>query len=256
MLRVDPQGASLNAASRRGSMGLVLSTAFLVGCTSAEVEYDRMQGTAFPQPETVSGDEVTITSIYLQGDLIVSANEDDTNIAPLTGPLDPMDPDQYDYITAAEIEALQLANRDSGIAEESWPCSFWIFEGTCTRYHVYGAVVDHWREYDNGTRSQTAMGWMYQPDDRSAFVNFYKNTTINSDNAKYLRSTAHEIGHAFNLSHCDGDGSTTIMNQTGTVGDTYTYEFSASSLTHLQDHDRDAVWPGIGPRHYACPHAH
>ena len=91
---------------------------------------------------------------------------------------------------------------------------------------------------------------------RSAFVTLYKNSVVSTDNGKYLRSTAHEIGHAFNLNHCDGDGSTTIMNQTGTVGDTYSYEFSSDSLDHLQDHDRDSVWPGIGPRDYDCPHVH
>lgn len=256
MLEVSPLAKRLRPALSPCALLLATAAAALAGCTSAEVEYDRMQGTTFPQPTTVSGDQVTLSTIYLQGDLLVTVDEDDTNIAPLTGPANPMDPNQYDYITAAEIEALELANRGSGITEDSWPCSFWIFDGTCTRYHLYGIVVDHWREYDDGTRSTTLLGWMYQPGDRSAFVNFYKNTTNNSDNAKYLRSTAHEIGHGFNMSHCDGDGSTTIMNQTGTVGDTYTYEFSASSLTHLQDHDRDAVWPGIGPRHYACPHVH
>ena len=97
---------------------------------------------------------------------------------------------------------------------------------------------------------------MYNSSQRRAFANFYKNTTLNSDNAKYLRSSAHELGHAFNMSHCDGDGSTTIMNQTGVVGNSFDYEFSASSLDHLQNHDKDAVWPGISSRDYACPHVH
>ena len=236
--------------------GWVLPCLALTGCVSAELEYDRMTGTAFPQPETVDGREVTLTSIYLQGNLLLGVDEDDTDIAPLTGPPNPMDPNQYDYITTAEIETLELANRQSGIAEDSWPCSFWIFEGTCTRYHVYGIVVDHYQEEDDGTRDENAMGWMYAPGDRSAFVNYYKHSVNNSDNGKYLRSTAHEVGHAFNTNHCDGDGSTTIMNTTGTVGDVYTYEFSATSLDHLQDHDRDSVWPGIGSRDYACPHVH
>ena len=94
--------------------------------------------------------------------------------------------------------------------------------------------MDHFRERNDGVRKTTTLGRMYDPTLRSAFVGFWKNSTVNSDNAKFLRSTAHEVGHAFNVSHCDGDGSTTIMNTTGTVGDTYTYLFSASSLDHLQ----------------------
>ena len=228
----------------------------LGGCTTARLEYDRMTGTAFPQPETVSGEEVNFTSIYLQGDRLLTVMEDDTGIAPLTGPFDPTDPDQYDYITFAEFETLVTANRDDPIGPVSFDCSFWIFDGTCTRYHVHGIVVDHFFEEADGTRSETLMGWMYDPDTRSGFVNFYKHPTNNGDNAKYLRSAAHEVGHAFNLGHCDGDGSTTIMNQTGTVGDTFVYEFSAQSLDHLQNHDDDAVWPGVGPRHYGCTHVH
>jgi hypothetical protein len=237
------------------SSGLLL-VVLAAGCTSARVEYDRMTGTAFPQPTTSNGDDVNITIIYLQGKKLVDVLENDTGIAPLTGPVNPADPTQYDYITLAELETLETANRSSPVDKVERDCSFWIFTLTCTRYHVYGIVVDHYREYDDGTRSTTSMGWMYDPNERSAFVSFYKNGTVNGDNDKYLRSTAHEIGHAFNLNHCDGDGSTTIMNKTSVVGDTYTYEFSSSSLEHLQDHLEAAVWPGIGPRHYACPHVH
>jgi len=227
-----------------------------MACTSAEVEYDRMTGTVYPQPETVGGESVTFTSIYLQGNILLAVDEDDTAIAPLTGPANPLDPDQYDYINPAEIDALETANRGSTVAPTTWACSFWVFSGTCTKYNLYGIVVDHYEEEADGTRDTGGMGWMYTPTDRSAFVQYYKNAINSSDNGKYLRSAAHEIGHAFNMSHCDGDGSTTIMNQTGIVGNTYSYEFSASSLDHLQNHDRDAVWPGMSPRHYACPHVH
>ena len=235
---------------------LLLSTlVFAGGCTTALLEYDRMTGTAFPQPETVSGEEVNFTTIYLQGDLLLGVDEDDTNIAKLTGPFDPADPNQYDYITPAEIETIELANRDTTVGPKEWECTFWGMTYTCTRYHVYGLVADHFRERADGTRVTTTMGWMYDPDNRRAFVNFYKHPTNSGNNAKYLRSTAHEIGHAFNLNHSDGDGSTTIMNQTSTVGDSFTYEFSADSLNHLQDHPKEAVWPGIGPRHYSSDHS-
>lgn len=225
-------------------------------CLTTRLEYDRMTGTAYPQEEVVSGETVNLTSMYLQGDVLLTVLEDDQNIAPLTGPADPLDPDQYDYITTAELDTLEMANRSSPVGKSEFSCSFWIFRGTCTRYHVYGIVANHFREADNGTRPTSTLGLMYNSPQRRAFVGYYKNATVQGDNAKYLRSTAHEIGHAFNLNHCDGDGSSTIMNQTGTVGDTFVYEFSTSSLVHLQDHDRDAVWPGISSRDYACPHVH
>lgn len=237
-------------------LGSMVLSAALVSCTTARLEYDRMTGTAFPAEETVDGKAVNLTSIYLQGNILLAVMEDTTSIAPLTGPFDPSDPSQYDYINPAELETLETANRTSPVGPESWPCEFWIFRGTCTRYHTYGVVVNHYEEKADGTRSTSTMGWMFDPVQRRGFVNFYKNSTVNTNNAKYLRSAAHEAGHSFNLNHCDGDGSTTIMNQTSVVGDSFTYQFSAASLEHLQDHPKEAVWPGIGPRHYSCPHVH
>lgn len=234
---------------------LAMSTLF-AGCTSAQVEYDRMTGTAFPAETVFGGETVNFTTIYLQGNILLTVLEDDTGIVPLTGPANPADPNQYDYINPAELETLEMANRSTPVGPTSWPCSFWIFDGTCTRYHVWGVVVNHFEEKADGTRSTSTLGWMSDPVLRSSFANYYRNTTVSTHNQKYLRSAAHEVGHAFNLNHCDGDGATTIMNQTGVVGDAYTYEFSAASLEHLQDHPKEAVWPGIGPRHYSCPHVH
>ena len=119
----------------------------------------------------------------------------------------------------------------------------------CTRYHLYGVVTDHYYEYDDGTCGTGIMGIMYDSDDtgnRGAFAVFYKNNTINNNGAKYLRSAAHEIGHAFNLHHSDGDGSTTVMNQTWVVGDTFVYEFSDQSETHVDDHPDNCRYPGTG----------
>ena len=101
------------------------------------------------------------------------------------------------------------------------------------------------------------MGLMFDPLLRSAFVNYYKNSTNSGSNDLYLRSTAHEIGHGFNLNHDDGDGVSTIMTRTGDIDLLlYIYEFSASSLDHLQNHIESAVYPGIGARDYDTPHIH
>jgi hypothetical protein len=203
-----------------------------------------------------------MTTIYWQGERLVAVDEDDTAIAPLTGPADPLDPNQYDYITQAELETLEAANRRDPIGQVTFSCGP---DGayTCTRYHLYGIVVNHYWEgaCGIGCRDTGALGRMYAgasgtTNDRSAFANFWKNSTVSSNNAKFLRSAAHEVGHAFNLNHCDADGSTTIMNQTGTVGDTFSYEFTSSSLDHLQNHADNAVWPGVSDRDYVCPHVH
>ena len=101
---------------------LALTT--LIGCTTARIEYDRMTGTQYPQPETVSGAEVNLTTIYWQGDRLVSVDENTTNIAPLTGPANPLDPNQYDYITLAEIETIETANRRDPIGSATFSCGY------------------------------------------------------------------------------------------------------------------------------------
>ena len=232
------------------AMGLLLG-----GCTTIRVEYDRMAGTTFPPARTVAGNNVTLSSIYGNVGYVLDVQEDQTNIAALTGPVNPDDPNQYDYITEAELDALETVNRGVAVAPDVWPCSWWLFSGTCRRYYLYGIVVNHYYEYANGTRDTGIMGIMWKTTNRSAFSNFYRNATVSGNGGKFLRSAAHEIGHAFNLHHEDGDGYATIMNQTWVVDDHYTYEFSANSQDHLKNHAADCVMPGVGRFDMTC-HTH
>lgn len=233
---------------------LLLSAFTVLSCVTSNMEYDRMNGTAFPNDDTDSaGNTESLGTIYASGGHLLTVDEDQTNIAPLSGPSDPADPDQYDYITSAELQTLAIANRSIAVNADT---SINSSGHEIRRYYLWGIVADHFVEFSDGTRDESIMGWMYDPVNRSAFANFFKHPT-NSINDLYLRSVAHEIGHAFNLSHGDGDGSTTIMNQTSVIDPTtFLYEFSSSSLDHLQNHVKTAVYPGIGPRHYDVPHVH
>lgn len=221
------------------------------GDVLTKLEFDRMSGTAFPTAQEAPGSTEGVQSlvqIFLETGLIFTVEEDQTNIAPLTGPADPFDPNQYDYITPAEMDNLMSANRSIPTDPTTTTCGGGIFpEGECTTYYVYGIVADHWYERSNGTRSTTTLGLMWDTSERAGFAIFYKNSIISSDPVKYLRTTAHEIGHAFNLHHPDGTSSTTVMNQTGVINDFFTYEFSAGSQTHLSDHPVNCARPGTGP---------
>lgn len=236
----------MTSKSVHGVIAFSILVGCLTACTTTSLEYDRMTGTAFPATTTVGGNTVSLTSIYADADKVLNVNQDQTNIAALTGPADPNDPNKYDYITEAELNTIETANRTVPVDVNEYSCGFWIFSGTCRTYYLYGIVVNHWYERINGTRSTGTLGIMWATDNRRAFASFYKNGTVSGNNAKYLRSTAHEIGHAYNLHHQEGDGSRTIMNQTGVVGDTYDYEFSSDSEDHLDDHPRDCVYPGTG----------
>jgi hypothetical protein len=212
-----------------------------IGCTTTQLEYDRMTSTAFPPNQTVDGETVTLECIYLEAGKLLIVNEDDTSIAALAG----------DTISDAELETIEIANRSSPVEVFERPCGFWIFRGTCRTYYAYGIVVNHFGEDSAGNKSTSLMGRMFTSDNRRAFANFYKNSTVSGNGGKYLRSAAHELGHAFNLHHEDGDGSSTIMNQTGVVGDDYVYAFSATSRNHLDNHPAHCVFPGMG-RFLSC----
>lgn len=59
----------------------------------------------------------------------------------------------------------------------------------------------------------------------------------------YLRTTAHELGHALNLLHEDGDGSQTIMTQTLNLQPIWDYRWSDRSFTHFNHHPLERIQP-------------
>ena len=222
------------------SLAVLTAAILLTGCTTTHLEFDRMVGTAFPTEQTLNGESSSLTSIYAGAGQLLSVEEDDTAIQPLrSGGV------AQQCISDAELATVEIANRDSNVAPTSSACSFWIFSGTCTTYEAYGIVVDHQGQCGLSC-TPNLLGCMYDTTNRGGFAVYYQNSTISSDGQKFLRTTAHELGHAFNLHHGDGSGSETLMNTTGTVGNTFTYTFSAASQGHLDNHDAVCRYPGTG----------
>ncbi|MGB4997124.1 MAG: hypothetical protein WBO50_18320, partial [Nitrospira sp.] len=113
----------------------------------------------------------------------------------------------------------------------------------CNTYHLYGAVVNHYGEVLDVCIPEFILGKMWQGHTRSAFAIFYRMNTIQTDGAAYFRTTAHEIGHAFNLHHSDGDG-TSIMTQSDDLTGDPVYRFSEQSREHLANHPGQCKFPG------------
>jgi hypothetical protein len=93
-----------------------------------------------------------LTTIYRDAGYLLLVQENDTSIAPLTGSANPSDPNQYDYITEAELDSLESANRGVAVSPASWSCGWWIFNTTCSQYFLYGIVVNHYYEDNDGVR--------------------------------------------------------------------------------------------------------
>jgi hypothetical protein len=227
--------------------GFLSATVGLSGCTYYILEYDRMTGTAFPQPQTVAGNTVSLKSIYADAGYRLEVREDTTSMAALP----------QDYINEAELDALEVAHRSSPVEPDRGKCPRWFYGFLCWRYYVWGVVVYHYYENNDGVQEPDTMGRMWSFSNRRAFANFYRHPYVNGDPGRYLRSTAHEIGHAFSLHHPDGaDDATSLMNTTASVGSNYTYRFSPNSLDHLKNHPAACVRPGIGTFSPTIPSCH
>ena len=210
------------------------------------LEFDRMVGTAFPTPQFRGGKRYDLQSIYLAGaGVVLVVDEDQTTIPPLAPTLLGSAGLRQEYITDAELDALAGVHRSLPVQPVSVECVP-PGVGICTEYHVYGVVVDHLYWGPKG-KEPGVLGVMWDTSNRSQFAMFYRNKIVRGDGGRYLRSVAHEIGHAFNLHHPDGDGRSSIITQTKHVGEDYTYEFSAAERAHLREHTpQKCSRPGAG----------
>jgi hypothetical protein len=200
----------------------------LAGCVT--VEFDRMTGTAFPPAQNVNGQTVTLESIYRQVGIILTVEVDETNIAPL--------PSSDICVSAAELSSLEAGHRHLPL----FPSAICPF-AFCNTYHLYGVVVNHGYELLGACPPGFVLGVMWESHTRSAFALFYKDTPLPTDDAAFLRTTAHEIGHAFNLHHSDGNG-TSIMTQTDDLTGEPVWDLSDHEREHLQDHPARCKFPG------------
>jgi hypothetical protein len=221
--------------------------AFAVTGGVVQLEMDRMTGTSFPTSQTVPGKTVDLQSIYLDGGgVVLLVTEDETDIPPVTELFQGMRLTRRG-ITAAELDNLAKAHRHVPVGPISIECAAAGLQGAsaCTQYFLYGVVVNHF--YAEGDKvDPSVVGLVWDATNRSEFAIFYRHADVR-DPGKYLRTTAHEIGHAFNLHHEDGDGHSTIMNQGANVGNTYTFTFSAGEQAHLRNHlPQRCSRPGVG----------
>jgi hypothetical protein len=190
------------------------------------LEMDSLSTVNWP-PVTVVRNGVTNTlqSIYAVAGIDLNPVQNEGNIADLHTPMNPC-------FTDAELDAFRAAHMNS--------------PGPAGTWHTYGAFLT----CHNG-------GWlgiMFDTNQRRAFAVFANGI---GGNAEYLRTTAHELGHALNIEHSDADAwippgyptagtGRTIMNQTGQLAPGWDYGWSASSLHHIYDHPEDRWRPRSG----------
>jgi hypothetical protein len=202
-----------------------------------ELEVDRLAtvgGLPTGQTPPAGGGSFDLDDIYEAVGVTVDVDVDDTNIPDLSG--------ANGCYSNAELTSLLTANRDQvPIAGNGW--QVWAGFVTC---HDLGALGIMWR-----TASRDGIAVF-----EAAFAAALKDEKI-------LRTTAHELGHALNLYHDDGDDQcsgfdtgTTIMNQTGDLDSNWGYLWSAAERAHFDSHPDPSVEPGTAVQFCNCTAAH
>jgi len=207
---------------------------------SAFLEIDRMQGTEFP-PTSVyfDGKYNTLQGIYLKSGIIVDIRRDENAIPDLAGP-------DNEY-TDAELHNLMTSHRNP------------IYRETGNKMSAYLVVATNYVQ-------DGILGVMFDSSTRLGCAVFHGHDLIRTDPRAFLRTSAHEAGHQFNLHHedgttfTDGGGLTkyTIMNQTWLITpwpDAIGFIFGDHETVHLASHPISNVKPG-GGAFYDCDTEH
>jgi IPT/TIG domain len=205
------------------------------------VELDKLAGVAWPSVEVFQNGAVNTTRrTYTAAGLLIDTRYDQDAVA------DPRAP-----------AAAGTAFSDADVLNFS--------DATQTLNNAqYKLVAAEWYFHVSLLTSSTnanLLGRMFDVPNRQAMVVF---ATSAPSVANYLRTWMHEMGHGFNLTHCEGDAvpardpsgnvipftyttlGTTIMSQTAGLAANWTFNFSSAAQTHLTGHPLNEVQPGTG----------
>lgn len=239
-------GTPCTAQVTRGAPAQTVSNilSFTIPQHDVLVELDRLDSTAVDwEPRVLFRNSriETPRRTYTTAGLLLDLREDQTVADPRAGTMRAggpfSDAEVTDFFTAAE-------NMESQTLGGEW---FFHVSLLTTR--------------DEPAASCCTLGRMFRTADRRGMVVF---TGAVSGPEQYLRTWLHEMGHGFNLSHCEADAiiardamgapimcsyttlGTNLMNQTCGLTAAFTYEFAASAVTHLTTHPENEVRPGAG----------
>jgi hypothetical protein len=207
------------------------------------LEIDKMNGTPFPPDNVPHGSQTHgLRDIFSQAGIMLDVRLDESDIPDLAGP--------DGVYTDAELDNLMTFHRNPNFQEIQGKMSAYIV--VATRYHREGVL-----------------GVMFDSQQRLGCAVFYEHSLIHNDQLAFFRTTAHELGHEYNLHHEDGvpymeNGveKYSLMNQTKKIQESQSgwplgigFKFKDREILHMSTHEIIHVKPG-GNRFYECNSEH
>jgi hypothetical protein len=205
---------------------------------NALIHIDRLEGREYPPVNVeLGGKQSTLEGIYGDAGVTVEINKGKTDIPDLKGP--------NSSYSQAELDHIMAQYRKEPKGEE--------------KMFAWLVIVTRYSDNDS------VLGIMFDAGERKGTAVFQEQQMIRTDPRAYLRTSAHELGHQFNLHHEDGEtyeenGTTkyTIMNQTWRIQPwpaAIGFKFGKHESSHLVTHPIEDVRPG-GGGFYVCDSEH
>ena len=235
------------------------------GRRKAILEIDRMDQTNFPPGEASAGDPQnsnpaivfdgkthTLKEIFSKAGVNMEINASDEKI-PILG--------DENYTDADLNSLMEVYSKRNALTDNADMYAYLVIvNGLIARPDPDGILRPN----------SSVLGAMWDAQRRRGTAVFYNNNTINTQPVAYLRTSAHEVGHQFNLHHRDGDVTTvngsqkkfSIMNQTGVImqyggwPDGILLEFGQNESKHLSQHNIQFVAPGNSAFNGKCENEH
>lgn len=234
-------GSTHTLRARNNVTGAVSNTLNInIPTRRAMIEMDRLTGVDWFPVAVLQNNRVnTIRRSYTEAGILLDRRYDEQID-------DPRDPAGGPFTNADVISFRDAAmNRTDNVFSGEWYVHLSLLTSSTT----------------NGL-----LGRMFDTANRQGTVVF---ASAAPTQANYLRTTVHELGHALNLTHCEGDAvmqrdasgnlvigangrpviqtmGVTMMNQTRALANNWGFQFSADSETHLRTHALNEVRPGSG----------
>ncbi len=170
---------------------------------NVKLEIDKISGTQLPPSNVIfENHEFDLKSIFLNAGLNLNIKTNETDLPDLSGP--------DGAYSLGELDNLMQKHRNTEIIENDMNAYLVVVNGVYFNEEPERYGPDH-----------DVLGIMFDLSKRLGTAVFYGNDMINSDPYAFLRTSAHELGHQFNLQHTDagsyfkdGHRRFTIMNQT------------------------------------------